>query len=155
MRTAPRARGRALRQRDDTDTARLRGTADVVAERDGGVLHLALLGLALQLLVVLVDHAHAGGTRRVAERLETPVGVDRQLAAELERAGGDVLLRGTLLAEPEVLVGEQLGQREAVVHLRDLDLLPRIRNAGLGIDLLRRHFGRLPAQEVEARILLR
>ena len=88
-----------------------------------GVLHLALAGLALQLLVVLVDHAHAGRAGRMAEGLEPAVGVHRQLAAELERAARDVLLRRALLAEAEVLVGEQLGQREAVVHLRDVDLL--------------------------------
>src|SRR5262245_93742 len=64
------------RHRDDADAAGLRGTADVVAERDGGVLHLAPLGLALQLLVILVDHAHAGGARRVSERLQAAVGVD-------------------------------------------------------------------------------
>ena len=63
----------------------------------------------------------------MAEGLEAAVGVDRQLAAELERAARDVLLGRALLAEAEVLVGEQLGQREAVVHLRDVDLLPRVR----------------------------
>ena len=49
-----------------------------------GVRHLALPGAALELEHVLVDHAHAGGAGRVAEALEPAVGVDRQLAAELE-----------------------------------------------------------------------
>ena len=107
-----------------------------------GVLHLALLGLALQLLVVLVDHAHAGGAGRMAEGLQPAVGVHRQLAVERERAARDVLLRRALLAEAEVLVGEQLGEREAVVHLGDVDLLPRVRDAGLRVDLLGRDLGR-------------
>ena len=46
---------------------------------------------------------------------------------EREGAARDVLLGGALLAEAEVLVGEQLGQREAVVHLGDVDLAPRDR----------------------------
>src|SRR5882724_606364 len=66
-----------LRHRDDANAARLRRTTDVVAERDRGVLHLPLLRLPLQLLVVLVDHAHAGGAGRVAEGLQPAVRVDR------------------------------------------------------------------------------
>src|SRR5262249_31087828 len=93
--TRPARRRRPLRHRHDTDAARLRSATDVVAERDGGVLHLALLRLSLELLVVLVDHPHAGGARRVAEGLETAVRVHGQLPAQLEGARGDVLLRGT------------------------------------------------------------
>src|SRR2546428_5015445 len=144
-----------LRHRDYADAARLGRAADVVAERHGRVLHLPPLGLALELLVVLVDHADARGPGRVAEGLETTVGVDRQLAVERKCAAADVLLGGALLAEAEVLVGEHLGQREAVVHLGDVDLLPRIGDTGLRVRLPGRVLRRLPAQEVEVGVLLR
>ena len=49
--------------------------ADVVAERELRVRHLALSRPALELKRVLVDHAHAGGAGRVAEGLEPAVGV--------------------------------------------------------------------------------
>src|SRR5437870_1708589 len=48
--------GPTLRHRDDADAARLGRAADVVAERHDRTLHLPPLGLALELLVVLVDH---------------------------------------------------------------------------------------------------
>src|SRR5262249_45681166 len=116
-------RATRLRQRDDADAAGLRRAADVVAERDARILHLAAIRFALELLVVLVDHAHTRRARRMAEGLEAAVGVDGELAVEREGAALDVVLGGTLLAEAEVLVGQELGQREAVVNLGDVDLL--------------------------------
>src|SRR5262249_14181235 len=128
------AAGRPSRRGDDADPARLWSAADVVRERDGGLaLHLALLGLALQLLVVLVDHTDAGGARRMAEGLEAAVGVHREVAAELEGAALHVVLGRALLAEAQVLVGEELGQREAVMDLRDVNLLSRVGDAGLRV----------------------
>src|SRR5207244_3488972 len=92
--------GPGPRQRHDADAARLRRAADVVAERHRRLpLHLPLLRLPLELLVVLVDHAHAGRAGRVAEGLESAVRVDGQLAAQLEGAALDVVLGRTLLAE--------------------------------------------------------
>src|SRR5262249_57132324 len=79
------ARAASLRHRDDADPAGLRRTADVVAQPHGRILHLAFLGLALQLLVVLVDHANAGRAGGVAEGLEPAVAVHRQLAVERKR----------------------------------------------------------------------
>ena len=61
---------------------------------------------------------------RVTEALEAAVGVDRQLAVEVEDAGLDVLPRLAPLGEPEVLHEHQLGGREAVVHLGHGDLGP-------------------------------
>src|SRR5207244_5866748 len=124
--------GPGPRQRHDADAARLRRAADVVAERHRRLpLHLPLLRLPLELLVVLVDHAHAGRAGRVAEGLESAVRVDGQLAAQLEGAALDVLLRRTLLAEAEILVGEELGQREAVVDLGEVDVFSGIPYPGL------------------------
>src|SRR5579864_281215 len=99
---------------EDRDATRLWRAADVVREGDGGPRDLALAGLAAELKRVLVDHPHAGGAGRMAERLETAVGVDRELAAERERAASDVLLPRALRTEAEVFVAEELGHGEAV-----------------------------------------
>ena len=60
--------------------------ADVVREGDLRIRHLSLVGAALELEHVLVDHADAGRARRMTEALEPAVRVDRQLSAELEAA---------------------------------------------------------------------
>src|SRR4030095_4208627 len=82
---------------------------------------------AVRLDRVLVDHASPGRACRVSERLEPAVGVQGPLPAELERAARDVLLRLALLAKAEIFVGEQLGEREAVVQLHDVELAERLR----------------------------
>jgi hypothetical protein len=58
----------------------------------------------------------------MTERLEPAVGVHGQLAAERERAARDVVLRLALLAQAEIFVGEELGEREAVVQLDHVEL---------------------------------
>ena len=59
---------------------------------------------------------------RVAEALQAAVGVHRQVALEVEGAVEHFLPGGAALGEAEVLVDEQLGRREAVVHLGHRDL---------------------------------
>ena len=61
-------------------------SADVVRERElrTRIRYLALVSAALKLQHVLVDHPNTGGSRRVAEGLESAIGVDRKLAAQLE-----------------------------------------------------------------------
>src|SRR2546426_12328832 len=119
---------------DAPDRAR---AAQVVGEADLGILHLPRAGLMPELLTHLVDHAHAGRADRVPERLEAAARVDGHLAAVNRRAAlGDVapaLARG---AEPEVLVVEDLRDREAVVHLGEVEVLRR--DAGLLVRRLRR-----------------
>ena len=73
----------------------------------------------------------------MAERLQAAVGIDRDLAAELEGALQHLLPRGAPLGEAEVLVDEQLGRREAVVHLGHGDLAARVGDARLRIRVLR------------------
>src|SRR5262245_41307113 len=97
----------ASRDTQDRDAARGRVAADVVRERELGALDLPRARAALELEHVLVDHAHAGRGGGVAKALEATVGVHRQLAAEREGAGRDVVLRLALAAEAQVLVGEE------------------------------------------------
>src|SRR2546427_6467077 len=118
---------------DAPDRAR---AAQVVREADLGVLHLPRAGLVPELLTHLVDHAHAGRADRVPERLEAAARVDGHLAADRGAAVGHVapaLARG---AEPEALVVEDLRDREAVVHLGEVEVLRR--DAGLLVRRLRR-----------------
>ena len=56
-----------------------------------------------------------------------------QLASEREGAARHVILRLALLAQPEVLVREHLGQREAVVELHHVELAEGLGDAGLAI----------------------
>src|SRR5690606_571808 len=82
------------------DDARHRArTADVVRQRDLGILHLALAAVAAQLLHALVDHAHAGRADRVAERLEPAARVDRHVAVDPRAALLDHLPALALLGE--------------------------------------------------------
>ena len=67
----------------------------------------------------------------MAEGLEAAVGVDRQLAVEVEGAGQDFLPGHAPLGEAEVLHEDQLGGREAVVHLGHGQLGARVGDAGL------------------------
>ncbi len=98
----------------------------------------ALLGgLAPQLQPGLEHHAEAGRADGVPEALEAPVGVHRELAVELERAGELLLPGATPLAEAEILHQHELGRRETVVHLRHRQLGARVGDAGLAVGLLR------------------
>ena len=66
-----------------------------------------------------------------------------------------MVLRLALLAEAEVLVGQQLGQREAVVQLHHVELAERLADAGLAVGILGGVERRLPGQEVEVGVALR
>ena len=72
---------------------------------------------AAQLQPALEEHPQARRADGVSEALESAVRVDRQVAVEVERAGEDLLVRGAACAEAEVLHQDELGRREAVVHL--------------------------------------
>src|SRR4051794_32540378 len=95
--------------------------AEVVRQREGTLTvrrHPSLLrGLAAQLQPCLVKHAQPGRTDRMPERLQTTVRVHRKVPREVERTREHFLPRRPARAEPEVLHQDQLGRREAVVHL--------------------------------------
>src|SRR5918996_2658402 len=129
--------GTGLRADDaDERDALARRAAEVMGESQRAApAHagdLALAGLAAQLQPALEQHAQPRGADRMAEGLQPAVGVDRQLAVEVEGAGQDVLPGGTPAGETEILHEHQLGRREAVVHLGHRQLLPRLLDAGLG-----------------------
>ena len=76
---------------------------------DGG--DLAVLGrLAAELQPRLEHHAQARRADRVAEALQAAVGVHRQVAVEVERAGQHLLPRRAPLGEAEVLHEHELGR---------------------------------------------
>src|SRR5438093_11589066 len=101
------------------------GTAHVVREAELRVLHLAAAGLAAELRHALVDHAYAARPDRVAERLEPSTRVHRDVTLERRAALLDQLPALALLAEAQVLDVRDLGPREAVVHLGEVDVLGR------------------------------
>ena len=115
----------------DADGRRARFSALVVGQPEPRVLYLARAGLALELLVDLVQHPQAGRTDGVPEALQTAVGVHGQLALQRERAGLDVFLDLAPRAELQVFHDGELGDGEAVMHLGHADLLARVLDAGL------------------------
>src|SRR5579885_1359734 len=105
---------------DAADRAR---AAEVVCQAELGVLHLPAARLVPELLADLVDHAHAGGTDWMAERLEPAARVHRHGPAVDVRAPlGDVARPLARRTEAEVLVVEDLGDREAVVDLAEVEV---------------------------------
>jgi hypothetical protein len=114
--------------------------AEVVAQREAlAGRDLALLpGFAAHLQPALEHHAQPARPHRMPERLQAAVGVDRDLAREVEAALQHLLPRAAPFGEAEVLVDEQLGGREAVVHLGHRDRIARDADARLRIRILRR-----------------
>jgi hypothetical protein len=99
-----------------------------------GAVHLALPRLAAELGDDLRDLGGSGGADRVALGLEPAGGIHRELAAEARPAllGGEAT--GAGLEEPQTLGGHDLGDREAVVHLRHVHVGGGL--AGLAIGAL-------------------
>ena len=100
------------------DEARCR---DAGARGDQHVLDVGNLvdRCAAQLAHPFGDAVHAVDVR-LAQL--AAVGVDRQPAADLDRAVGDVVLRLTLAAEPQLLQLDQRERGEVVVEDRGLDV---------------------------------
>src|SRR5438874_216034 len=98
-------------RRDDS------GAAD--RERDLRVRYLTVAALAAELAHRLDVVQEAAGTE-VGARHEPAVRVHRQVAAELDPPALDEAAALALAAEAVVLELHQLGDREAVVELRDV-----------------------------------
>src|SRR5438067_473307 len=126
--------------------------AQVVGKADLRALHLPRAGLAAELCRELVDHAHAGRAHRVAVRLEPARGIHRLLAAEIGAPLLDEPAALAARAEAQVLVVQDLGDGEAVVHLGEVDL--RWRHLRLRVGLLGGAHRGLEAEVVEARLVV-
>ena len=72
----------------------------------------------------------------MAEALQPAIGVDRQFAVAVEGAGQHLLPGRAPFGESQVLHQDELGRREAVVHLGHGQLAPGIGDAGLGVGVL-------------------
>ncbi len=71
------------------------------------------------------------------ERLQTAVRVDREVTVTIEGPGEDFLPAEPTVGETEVLHQDELGGGEAVVHLGESELRPRVGHTGLGVGVLR------------------
>src|SRR6266849_1069251 len=97
--------------------------AVVVREGDGGVRHLAGAGLAAELDEYLGRLSHSGGAERMPAAHQSAARVHHDVAAVVaptRRHEGTGL---ALPAETQLLIRDQLGDREAVVDLGDVDVL--------------------------------
>src|SRR5262245_57000652 len=138
----PGSRARLRAHHADERHALAGRTAQVVREGQaatpGDARDLPRAGLTAKLQPALEQHAEAGRSDRMPEGLEAAVRVDRQLTIQVEGAGQHLLPRGAPRGEAEILHEDQLGRREAVVHLGHGQLLARILHAGLGVGVSRR-----------------
>src|SRR5581483_11637281 len=91
----------------------------------------------------------------MAAGLEPARRVDRQVAAQPGHAAGSELPALAGPGEPQVLVVDDLGDREAVVALGDVDLAGRVADAGHGVGGPGRLAGGLEGGEAPAGIELR
>src|SRR2546421_2861268 len=96
--------------------------ADHVGETEPGPFDLSLVRLASQVRRHLVDVRDAGRAERVPLREQTTGDVHRNLAAECDGAAVDHLTGLAVFAQAEVLVMQDLGRREAVVQLDEIDV---------------------------------
>src|SRR5690242_5790196 len=116
----------------------MREAAEIVGEaEDRRLLPLALAGAALHLQIELVEHAQARGADRMAEAFEAAIDLAGERAAGIEDAVHDVPDRAALRREAEILHGDELGDREAVMHLDQRELAARVGYPGLGIGAAR------------------
>src|SRR5262249_35627764 len=109
--------------------------AEVVREPDARPVDLTLAGAPAQLGRELVGHPDAGRADRMPVRLQPTGGIDGLLASERGAAVLDEPPALSPCAEPEILVVQDLGDGEAVVHLGEVDLGrpdPRLRVRLLG-----------------------
>src|SRR2546422_1007289 len=121
---------------EDMDDGGCPGSAEGMRQPAACSDDLALPGLPAKLPHDLDRLRHAGSADRLTAGLQATRGVDGNLAVQ---RGEAVRGRGAafpLLDEPEVLDREDLGDREVVVHLRDLDVF------GLESGLLERGLAR-------------
>src|SRR5438270_236399 len=78
----------------------------------------------------LLNDSYTRCSDRVTERLQPATGVHSNLAADRRRPAGHEVRRPAACTKAQVLDVEQLGDREAVVYLDEIQLSRRVTNAG-------------------------
>src|SRR6266550_4069573 len=97
-------------------------SAVVVAEGDGGAGNLTGASLVAKLSEDLRGLGDAGGAERVPAADEAASRIDHDVATVIAASGRHERSGLALLAEAQLLVGDQLGDGEAVVDLGDVDI---------------------------------
>src|SRR5262249_13842019 len=97
--------------------------ADVVRETPPGTPHLTRARLAPHPPPRHLDPADTARADGVSERLEAAARVDRDVATDGRPPFLGELAAGALPAEAQILRVRDLGPREAVVHLGEVDVL--------------------------------
>src|SRR5512137_1323335 len=101
------------------------GSAHVVRHTDLCAVNLPVTALTAELLDDLEYLLDTGCAHRVAAGLEAAARVDRDLPAERRLAASSERAGRAFSAEPEILDGTDLRDREAVVDLDHVDVLVR------------------------------
>src|SRR2546422_4204115 len=97
-------------------------SAVIVAEADGGASDLAGARLVAELCEDLRGLGNTSGAEWVPAADEAATGIDDDVTTVVAASGRYEGSRLTLLAEAQLLVGDQLGDCEAVVDLGDIDV---------------------------------
>src|SRR5262245_20684379 len=121
-------------------------SAVVVTETDGGARNLTRPRFVAKLRENLRRLCNAGRAERMTAADEATPGIDDHVATVLAAPGCDEGARLALLAEPQLLVRDQLGDGEAVVDLGDVDVTGR--DAGHPVRRRRRPVQRRPVSVV-------
>src|SRR5574341_114010 len=106
---------------EDMDRAHRPRSAEVLGETDLSVPYL-IDRLATKLPDDLIDLGDAGGAHRMSFREQPPAWVDRSRTIQRSQALLHRAAALSLLDESKILSGRDLGDAEAIVHLRHVDI---------------------------------
>src|SRR3990172_5090759 len=124
-----------------------------MGQGQSGPLHLHLPGLSLQLLGQVVYHAQAGGPDGMAAAKQPAAGIDGQFSTQGGYSVPDELASFSLLTEAQVLGGDDLGDRKAVVDLCYIQFLEGVPYPSLLVGYLGRQTVGGPSHQVVVRIV--
>src|SRR5574337_1161261 len=119
---------------EDVDRADRPGPAKVMSQADLGAIHL-IDRMTPELLNDLIDLGEARGAHRMSLAEQAAARVDRKLPVKRREPIGDSRSSPPFFYESQIFDGRNLGNREAIVHLRDIDIARG--EIGLSVGLLR------------------
>src|SRR5213082_220839 len=109
----------------------VRNTTEVVRKPDGRRAQLAVARPSKQLKINLIRHTQAGRTDGVSEALQAAVDLTWDSAVAIISTLLYIVRCAPHTGKTQILHQHQLGDREAIVHLDEVDLLTRPGDPGL------------------------
>src|SRR5207302_7030109 len=110
----------------NTRDVTVRNTTEVVRKANGRRTQLALACPSKQLKINLICHTQAGRADGVSEALQAPIDLTWDRAVAIISALLYIVRCAPHIGKTQILHQHQLGDREAIVHLDEVDLLKRL-----------------------------